>query len=97
MSTYVFRGAGMLRVFAAWSDQRQTFTAYAKDIHDTIVWQIGQQHGELPTIHDLRYALEPYRAFLPVVVVAALLNDQEGGHAPLTSDSAGALLEVAAC
>lgn len=70
----------MVRVFASWDARRETFAAYAKDINDTIVWQIGQQ-ADLPTIEELRLALQARRAWLTVEVVAALLGDQEGGPA----------------
>ncbi|MEV0149726.1 MULTISPECIES: hypothetical protein [unclassified Nonomuraea] len=78
-----FRGWGGLRVFAAWDARRHTFTAYARDVNDTIVWQVGQEEVELPTITALQQALEPRRAYLTVEVVAALLGDQEGGTAAL--------------
>ncbi|WP_433235385.1 hypothetical protein ACQPYK_25250 [Streptosporangium sp. CA-135522] len=84
MQERVFRGTGMVRVFASWHVGRRTFTAYAKDINDTIVWQVGQE-SDLPTIGDLRLALQARRAFLTVEVVAALLGDQEGGPAVLAS------------
>ncbi|MCA2184683.1 hypothetical protein [Nonomuraea cavernae] len=79
----MFRGWGRLRVYAVWDAQRHTFTAYAKDVNDTIVWQVGQDDVELPTITALNKALESRRAYLTVEVVAALLGDQEGGPAAL--------------
>ncbi|GAA1768355.1 hypothetical protein [Nonomuraea bangladeshensis] len=83
MQYRTFRGWGGLRVYAAWDAQRGTFTAYARDPHDTIVWQVGQLDVELPTITALQQAIEPRRAYLTVEVVAALLGDQEGGPAAL--------------
>lgn len=75
----------MVRVFASWDARRRTFGAYAKDINDTIMWQIGQL-ADLPTIGDLRSALQARRMDLTIEVAAALLGDQEGGTAaPLAS------------
>lgn len=75
-----FRGTGMVRVFASWDAGRRTFTAYAKDINDTITWQVGQQ-ADLPTIGDLRLALRARQMDLTIEATAALLGDQEGGTA----------------
>ncbi|MFG1709184.1 hypothetical protein ACFLIM_38935 [Nonomuraea sp. M3C6] len=91
----MFRGWGTLRVFAAWDARRRTFTAYAKDVNDTIVWQVGQDDHELPTINDLQHVLDPHRAYLTVEVVAALLGDQEGGPAaPVDGGTACAYCRV---
>ncbi|QFY09599.1 hypothetical protein GBF35_25725 [Nonomuraea phyllanthi] len=85
MQYRMFRGWGGLRVYAAWHPERGTFTAYARDTHDTVVWQVGQVDVELPTITALQQAIEPRRAYLTVEVVAALLGDQEGGPAALAA------------
>ncbi|MEV0617613.1 hypothetical protein AB0I81_30130 [Nonomuraea sp. NPDC050404] len=81
----MFRGWSGLRVYAAWDASRHTFTAYARDPNDTIVWQVGQDDVELPTFTALQQALEQRRAYLTVEVVAALLGDKEGGPAPLAN------------
>ncbi|MEV4749017.1 hypothetical protein AB0K21_21785 [Streptosporangium sp. NPDC049248] len=86
MQQHMFPGTGMVRVFPSWDARRGTFTAYAKDIHDTIVWQVGQQ-ADLVTIEDLRLALRAHRAFLTVEVAAALLGDQESGPAVPLADA----------
>ncbi len=89
MQYRTFRGWAGLQVHAAWNSERRTFTAYGRDRHDTIVWQIGQDDVELPTITALQQALEPLRAHLTVEVVAALLGDQEGGPAALALAGVG--------
>ena len=85
MKYRTFRGWGRLQVHAAWDATRHTFTAYAEDADGATVWQVGQDDVELPTITALQQALEQRRAHLTVEVVAALLGDQEGGPAALTS------------
>lgn len=89
MRTHVFRGLEGVRVFAAWDARRGTFTALGRDGNDTILWQIGQRDRSLPTIADLRRELLPHRAFLTILIAAALLGDQESAPASVLADSTG--------